>query len=83
MKRITYTVDAAKDLKRHGNVAARLRKAIADYAASPQAHANNVEHMKGGQPSKRIRVGKYRIVFVETDTEIEVLKIGPRGSIYD
>jgi mRNA-degrading endonuclease RelE of RelBE toxin-antitoxin system len=30
-----------------------------------------------------MRVGDYRVVFVETDTEIEVVKIGPRGDVYD
>lgn len=81
-KTVTYTGDAAKDLKRHGNMAKRLRQAIADYAADSQAHANNVDPM-AGSTAKRMRVGDYRIIFEETDTEILVTKVGPRGNVYD
>jgi mRNA interferase RelE/StbE len=81
MKKVSYTGDAAKDLRRHGNMAQRLRKAISDYAADPQAHANNLDHMTG-MPFKRMRVGDYRIIFEETATEIRVTKIGPRGGVY-
>jgi mRNA interferase RelE/StbE len=81
MKTVRYTGDAAKDLRRHGNVAERLRKAIGDYAADPKAHANNLDHMTG-MPFKRMRVGDYRIIFEETATEIRVTKVGPRGGVY-
>ena len=81
MKKVTYAGDAAKDLRRHGNMAERLRNAITDYAADPQAHANNVDHM-AGSTGKRMRVGDYRIIFEETDAEIHVTKVGPRGGVY-
>lgn len=81
-KSITYTGDALKDLRRHGNMAERIRKAIKEYAADPQAHANKIDHMKG-MPGKRMRVGEYRIIFQETGTGIMVIKIGPRGGVYD
>ena len=32
MKTVRYTGDAARDLRRHGNMADRIRKAIAEYA---------------------------------------------------
>jgi mRNA interferase RelE/StbE len=76
MKKVTYTGDAAKDLRRPGNMAQRFRKAISDYASDPQAHANNLDHMTG-VPFKRVRVGDYRIIFEETATEIRVTKVGP------
>jgi len=82
VKTVRYTGDAAKDLKRHGNVAQRLRQAILDYAANPLAHANNVKPLTGSS-GKRLRVGDYRIIFEETDTEITVTKVGPRGGVYD
>jgi mRNA interferase RelE/StbE len=80
-KTVRYTGDAAKDLRRHGNMADRIRKAIKDYADDPKAHANNLDHMTG-MPFKRLRVGDYRIIFEETATEIRVTKVGPRGGVY-
>lgn len=62
-------------------MAARLRKAINDYAADPKAHANNVKSL--GDRGTGMRVGDYRIIFDETDTEILVTKVGPRGDVYD
>jgi mRNA interferase RelE/StbE len=80
-KTVRYTGDAAKDLRRHGNMADRIRKTIKDYADDPKAHANNLDHMTG-MPFKRLRVGDYRIIFEETATEIRVTKVGPRGGVY-
>ncbi len=82
MKTVRYTLDAAKDLRRHGNVSARLRKSVSDYAANPLAHANNVTQMVGAT-AKRMRVGDFRVIFKETDTELLITKVGPRGNVYD
>jgi mRNA interferase RelE/StbE len=82
MKAVRYTLEAMQDLKRHGNAANRIRKAIADYAADPRAHANNVKALKGSS-ALRIRVGDYRIVFVEDTAGIVVTRVGPRGGVYD
>lgn len=82
MKTVRYTGDAAKDLRRHGNMAVRIRKAIMDYASDPNAHANNLDHLTG-MPFKRMRIGEYRVIFEETATEIRVTKVGPRGGVYD
>lgn len=82
MKAVIWTVDAAKDLKRHGNMAARVRKAILDYATDASAHANNVTRLVGS-PASRMRVGNFRVIFVETEQAITVTRIGPRGDIYD
>lgn len=82
MKAVIWTADAAKDLKRHGNMTARIRKAVTDYAADPAAHANNVTQMVGSAAS-RMRVGQFRVVFVETDATITVMRVGPRGSVYE
>lgn len=72
----------AKDLRRHGNVAARVRQALSDYAANPAAHANNVTQLIGS-PLYRIRIGDYRAIFEETADAITVSKVRPRGSVYD
>jgi mRNA interferase RelE/StbE len=82
MKKVSYSGDAAKGLRRHGNMAELLRKAITEYAVDTQAHANNVDHMTGST-GKRMVVGDYRIIFEETGTEIRVTKVGPRGGVYD
>jgi mRNA interferase RelE/StbE len=82
VKTVRYPLDVVKWLKRHGNMAQRLRAAMAEYAADPAAHANNVRALKGS-PASRMRVGDFRIVFVETDTEVTVIKIGPRGEVYE
>ncbi len=81
MKTVCYTADAAKSLRRHANVAARIRGAVSDYAADPAAHTNNVTRLVGSS-AKRMRVGDYRVIFEETETELLVTKIGPRGGIY-
>ena len=82
MRTVRYLRDALIALRRHGKGASRLRKAIVAYVAKPAAHANNVTQL-AGSPAKRRRVGDYRIVFQETDTEIVVARIAPRGSAYD
>ncbi len=82
MKSVRYSAEALKNLRRHGNMAARIRRAIEEYAADPAAHANNVTRLVGSIFS-RMRIGDFRAVFMETETAIEVERIGPRGDIYD
>jgi mRNA interferase RelE/StbE len=36
-----------------------------------------------GNDCRRLRIGDFRVLFRESATEIIVLDIGPRGSIYD
>ena len=36
-----------------------------------------------GKDYQRLRVGDFRVLFRETATEVIVLDIGPRGSIYE
>jgi mRNA interferase RelE/StbE len=75
MKSVVYTVSAAKDLKRHGDMAARVRKAIGEYATDGIAHANNVTQLVGSI-AKRLRVG-------DSETTLTVTKVGPRGDVYE
>lgn len=82
MKRVRYTADALKSLKRHGNMAERIMRAMREYADGTGAHANNVKALQGSL-ALRLRVGDYRVVFDETETEIVVTGLGPRGRIYD
>ena len=82
MKQVRYTADALKSLKRHGNVADRIMRTMREYADGTGAHANNVRALQGSS-ALRLRVGDYRVIFNETETEIIVTGLGPRGSIYD
>ena len=82
MKTVRYTDDAAKDLRRHRNVAARLRGVVDEYAADAGAHANQVTQLVG-RPEKRLRVGSWRIIFVEDADTLTVIRIAPRGGAYE
>jgi mRNA interferase RelE/StbE len=82
VKRVRYTADALKSLKRHANSADRIMRAVRECADGTGAHANNVKALQGTS-ALRLRVGQFRVVFSETDTEIIVTGLGPRGSIYD
>jgi mRNA interferase RelE/StbE len=81
VKQVLYTASAAKDLKTHGNMRERITKAVSEYATDQKAHKNQVTDLVGIN-AKRMRVGDLRVIFEETDSQIIVTKIGPRGSIY-
>jgi mRNA interferase RelE/StbE len=55
---------------------------IEAYAANPASLANQVTELRGSH-LKRLRVGDFRVIFEDAETEVIVLRIGPRGSIYD
>lgn len=82
MKALCFTVDAAKALRRHASMAPRIRAKPTEYAANPAALANNVTPLVGVE-AKRLRIGDFRVIFTEDETEILVLAIGPRGAIYE
>lgn len=54
---------------------------IADYAADPASQANNVKSLKGRE-GIRLRVGDWRVIMHDGEV-LDVLKIGPRGAVYD
>jgi len=82
MKRVRYTTDAVKSLKRHGNMADRIMRPMREYAEGTGAQANNIKAMQGSS-GLRLRLGDYRVAFEEAETEIVVTGLGPRGRIYD
>lgn len=63
------------------NTALRIRSKINAYAEDPASQRNNVTRLRG-MDAIRLRVGDWRIIMVETEV-IEVLRIGPRGSVYE
>ena len=80
MKRVRYATEALRNLKRHRNMAARIRPAVEEYAAAPAAHQNNVMQLVGSSAS-RMRAGDYRVIFVETKAELLAVRVGPRGGV--
>ncbi len=82
MKRVVYLAAALKSLRKHRADAMRLDEKIRLYATEPPTLANNIKQLVGSE-EKRLRVGDYRIIFAETEDEIIVSRIGPRGSVYD
>jgi mRNA interferase RelE/StbE len=82
MKPVRYSRAALTSLRRHANVAPRIREALIDYAAGTGGRGNQVKALRGGA-GLRLRVGDFRVIFIETESGIDVIEIGPRGKIYD
>jgi mRNA interferase RelE/StbE len=80
---IRYTKTALKALARIPTVTARLiRDKIEQYAEAPTSLTNNVKKLKG-RDGYRLRVGDWRVIFDQDGVVLDVLQIGPRGSIYE
>ncbi len=81
MKKVIFLAPAVAAMRKHRNMAERIAGKLKAYAENPASVANQVTELRG-LPLKRLRVGDFRILFEETDAEIIVSDIGPRGSIY-
>jgi mRNA interferase RelE/StbE len=82
MRRIAYTKQALKALRRiPANTARTIRAKIDQYAANPSSLANNVKKLRG-RPGYRLRVGDWRVIFDEDGNVLSILDVGPRGGIY-
>ena len=79
MKTIRYSSDAAKTLRKHRAQAASIIAKIERYAETGAGDAKRLV----GAPLSRLRVGEFRVIFTESEDEISVVAIGPRGSVYD
>lgn len=82
MKAVVFLPAAAKALRKHRSDAARIVAKIDAYAADRSSMTNNVKALAGSS-AFRLRVGDFRVIFEETDSEIIVTKIAPRGSAYE
>ena len=85
MHTIEFTVDALKALAvMPRNTARLIRSKIDLLAADPTAPNNNVKRLKGSA-HYRLRVGDWRVDYeVQNDKlVIVVVRIAPRGSVYD
>jgi mRNA interferase RelE/StbE len=82
MKQIVFQPAATKALRRMpANTARRILDKIDAYAADPQSQANNVTAL-AGREGIRLRVGDWRVIMRDGEV-LDVLKIGPRGGVYD
>jgi mRNA interferase RelE/StbE len=82
VKRLVFLKPAYSGLCKYKNMAPRIREKLAVYAAGPASLAKQMPELQGSA-LKRLRVGDFRVLSEETETEIIVTEIGPRGSIYD
>lgn len=83
MKRIAYTKEALKALRRvPANTTRTIRAKIEQYAANPSSLANNVKKLRG-RPGYRLRIGDWRVIFDEDANVLSILNVGPRGGIYE
>ena len=80
MKRIAYTVAATKQRRK---LAADVRDRLAGKLASYAETGTGDVRALVGRPGARLRIGDWRIVFVETTDEILAVAIGHRREIYD
>ncbi len=82
MKSVSYTKRSAKALRRiSSRDRERIMAKIDQLAEEPAALVNNITELKNVE-AKRLRIGDWRVIFGETDSDITILDIGPRGSIY-
>jgi mRNA interferase RelE/StbE len=80
MKTVSYTTLATRQLRK---LPAEIRERIIDklrrYAESG---AGDVKALSG-QPGARLRIGDYRVIFVEAVDVISVRAVGHRSDIYE
>ena len=55
---------------------------IDQLAVEPAQLANQVKKLKG-RSGYRLRVGDWRVIFDDNGDVLDILAIGPRGSIYE
>lgn len=77
MKTVAYAPEALAGLRKHRSEAAAIMAKV----ARAEKGAADVKALTG-RPGKRLRCGDYRVIFEETEHEIRVLAVGPRGAIY-
>lgn len=84
MREVSYARDAAKALQRMDRASAkRIRDKLRQYADDPTSLANNVKALKSNDGLKRLRVGDWRVIFIENLVIVMVVRVAARGSVYD
>lgn len=67
LKKVAFSSQALVQLRKHRSEAAAIMVKIDRYA---QTGARNVKALVG-RPGKRLRVGDYRVIFEESESEFE------------
>jgi mRNA interferase RelE/StbE len=78
MKAVIYNRAALRMLAKNRVETPAIISKIRRYA---ETGAGDVKKLQG-EPSLRLRVGEFRVIFEENAFEIHVTKIGPRGAVY-
>lgn len=82
MKKIAYSKASIKTLRRlSATDAKRIVAKIEQYADDPTSLTNNVKALVGS-PYIRLRVGNWRVIMDDDGHILEIIQIGPRGSVY-
>jgi mRNA interferase RelE/StbE len=82
-KQISYSKDALRTLRKiPRNEATRIMAKVEQYAADPSSLGNNVKTLVGLNLI-RLRVGDWRVMMDDEGVILIVIKVGPRGSVYE
>jgi len=82
-REIAYRKEASRTLRRiPRNEAERIIAKIEQFAADPASLGNNVKALVG-LGLIRLRVGDWRVIMDDTGLVLMVLKVGPRGGVYE
>lgn len=80
MKEITFTPAAVRQwLKLSATIRKRIDAKLTSYAANG---SGDVKRLKG-RAGCRLRVGDWRVIFIEEDATITVVAVGNRRNVYD
>ena len=79
MKTVTWTHDARREFRKlPAHIRADVEAKIERFA---KTGAGNVKRLTG-RPGARLRIGDWRVIFVETSTKVEIRAVGNRRDIY-
>lgn len=85
MWKVVYLPQAAKALRRlEPKTASRIMARVSELARDPHAPNNNATKLQGAN-GYRLRVGDWRVIYTLDHgvLVVTVVRIGPRGSIYE